>query len=121
MSDSEKVERVGRTVLALRDAKSAVAVSRTALLEYSEKLRGVDHLIKKFLEDPSYTDNVDGPLKEFLKRRIKTLPDLGLESMIDEFEYASRRVAELQEQVNSFRKPNQCVCHLRFPTFGGTG
>jgi len=102
MSTEDKERAVGRAHLSLRDAKSALAASKTVLMEYSECLENTHSLVKKFISDPLQKNDSYTPLKEQLKSQIHDLFVATLDEQIDELEFTTRKVNELEEQIRHF-------------------
>ena len=99
MSESEKYEAQGRAHANLKEAKSTVATIKATLQEYVRCLEETSRSLTRFL---AYTDD-NSHLAHSCKEDIKSVSERErICGLVDQLVTESKRVAELQKQVDRF-------------------
>ncbi len=102
MSESEKYEAQGRAHAELKIAKSTAATVRASLLSYSERLEEFNKFVKQFLKDPLAVGSIRPLIAEHVKADYRNLISSSFESNVDDLVKETKRIAELQAQIDNF-------------------
>lgn len=102
MSESEMFEIQGRTLVALKTAKSRVATVKAALSEQTRILAEAAQLLAQFSATPDARNAAGIGLAGHLKERLAQIRLEAIAKLVDDLESETARVAELQSQVDAF-------------------
>lgn len=102
MTNDERATIYGKAMLELRDCKSTIAILESYFSEYAHQLQEASGLARRFASNPLETATDQLTLSEHVKRGNLRLTRADFADKVDELLTATRRMHEIQKQVERF-------------------
>lgn len=102
MTNDERATIYGRAMLELKDCKGHVAVLESYFSEYAEQLENASGMARRFAKNPFEIAPDQLPFGEHVKRGNLRLTRADFAEKVDELVKATRRMQELQREVERF-------------------
>jgi hypothetical protein len=102
MTNDERATIYGRAMLELKDRKGGIALLQAYFSEYAERLQGASVTVRRFASDPLVSASIQRTAGEHVKDDNLRLTRADFGEKVDELINLTRRMQELQKQVEQF-------------------